>query len=100
MGQYDALITAAKKALNSADNLLKKQDVSFGAIYKQYKILQSFWFRIIDEATDSNSRQLENLCVELEIAVAKYEKWIHQNSKNDTLNHTPAINVVILESST
>lgn len=80
MGQFDSLINAANKAIDSANALLESDHTPFNAMYKQYKTLQSFWFRVVEDASDSNSRRLEDLCVDLEDVVQRCEQWIQENS--------------------
>lgn len=80
MGQYDSLISAANKAIDTAYVLLENENTPFNTMYKQYKILQSFWFRVIEDASDSNVRKLEDLCVDLEEVVQRCEQWIKENS--------------------
>lgn len=80
MAQFDSLIGAANKAIKSAKTLLNTENPPFNVMYKQYKTLQSFWFRVIEDASDVNNKRLEELCVDLEIMVDKYEHWIKENS--------------------
>ena len=80
MGQFDSLISAANKSIKNAYALLDNDDTPFNVMYKQYKTLQSFWFRVVEDASDSNSRRLEELCVDLEDVVGLCEKWIKENS--------------------
>ena len=82
MGQFDSLIGAAYKSIRNAEELLASKDTPFNAMYKQYKTLQSFWFRVVEDASDSNSRRLEELCVDLEDTVQRCEMWIKENSPN------------------
>lgn len=82
MGQFDSLIGAARKAIKNANALLENADTPFNVMYKQYKTLQSFWFRVVEDASDSNSSRLEDLCVDLEDAVQRCEQWIKDNSPN------------------
>ena len=89
MGQFDALINAANKAMDNADVLLASSDTPFNAVYKQYKTLQSLWFRMIEEASDSNNRRLEDTCVDLEEYVARCEDWIKKNSPNNKSAQQP-----------
>lgn len=88
MGQFDALISAANKAINNTEQLLQSDSTPFNVMYKQYKILQSFWFRVVEDASESNSKRLESLCIELEEYVQKCEEWIEENSplKSKELN--------------
>jgi hypothetical protein len=80
MGQFDALINAANRALDNTDLLLNNPNTPFNVMYKQYKVLQSLWFRVVEDASDSNSKKLESLCVELEEYVQACESWIDENS--------------------
>lgn len=80
MGQFDSLINAAYKAIKNANALLENENTPFNVMYKQYKTLQSFWFRVIEDASDSSSKRLEELCVDLEDAVQRCEQWIKENS--------------------
>ena len=80
MGQFDGLINAATKALKNTDSLLQSSDTPFNVMYKQYKILQSLWFRVVEDASESNSKKLETLCIELEERVQECEDWIKENS--------------------
>ena len=80
MGQFDALISAANKAINNTEQLLQSNNTPFNVMYKQYKILQSFWFRVVEDASESNSKRLESLCIELEDYVQRCEDWIKENS--------------------
>ena len=80
MGQFNSLINAAYKTIDSANTLLDNENAPFNAVYKQFKSLQSFWFRVVEDASDSNSKQLEELCVDLEDAVQRCEKWIKEHS--------------------
>lgn len=80
MGQFDSLISAANKAIDTAYVLLENENTPFNTMYKQYKILQSFWFRVIEDASDTNVRKLEDLCVDLEEVVQRCEQWIKDNS--------------------
>ena len=80
MGQFNSLISAAYKAISSAEALLESESTPFNAMYKQYKTLQSVWFRVIEDASDSNSSRLEDLCVDLEDTLQRCEQWIKENS--------------------
>lgn len=80
MGQYDGLINAANKALKNTSMLLQGDGTPFNVMYKQYKIVQSLWFRVVEDASEANSKKLETLCIELETAVADCEEWIKNNS--------------------
>lgn len=80
MGQFDSLIGAANKAIKSARTLLETENPPFNVMYKQFKTLQSFWFRVVEDASDTNSKRLEELCVDLEEMLDKYERWIKENS--------------------
>lgn len=84
MGQFDALINAANKAIDNAYVLLDNANTPFNAMYKQYKTLQSFWFRIIEDASDSNSKRLEELCMDLEDVIQRCDQWIKDNSPTKT----------------
>ena len=85
MGQFDALINAANKAIDNAYVLLDNKNTPFNAMYKQYKTLQSFWFRIIEDASDSNSKRLEELCMDLEDVIQRCDQWIKDNSPTKTV---------------
>lgn len=80
MGQYDALIWAADKALNNTETLLEGENIPFNVVYKQFKTLQSLWFRVVEDASESNSKRLEQLSIDLENAVMRCEDWIKENS--------------------
>lgn len=80
MGQHDALIWAADKALKNTDTLLEGENIPFNVVYKQFKTLQSLWFRVVEDASESNSKRLEQLSIDLENAVARCEDWIKENS--------------------
>jgi hypothetical protein len=80
MGQFDSLINAANKAIKNANALLENENTPFNVMYKQYKTLQSFWFRVIEDAADSSARRLEELCVDLEDVIQRCEMWIKANS--------------------
>jgi hypothetical protein len=80
MGQFDSLIGAANKAIKSARALLETENPPFNVMYKQFKTIQSFWFRVVEDASDTNSRRLEDLCVDLEEVLQLYEVWIKENS--------------------
>lgn len=80
MGQFDALMNAANRAIDNAYVLLDTKDTPFNVMYKQYKTLQSLWFRMIEDASDSGNGRLEDLCVDLEEVVQKCEVWIKENS--------------------
>ena len=80
MGKPNAFMSAANKAMNSAEALLENENTPFNAMYKQYKTLQSFWFRAVEDAADTNSKNLEELCVDLEAMVDRCEQWIKENS--------------------
>ena len=80
MGQFDSLLVAAKKAIKNAEALLESKDTPFNVMYKQYKTLQSFWLRVVEDAADFNSSKLEDLSVDLENMVIKCENWIKANS--------------------
>ena len=86
MGQFDALMNAANRAIDNAYVLLDTKDTPFNVMYKQYKTLQSLWFRIIEEASDYSNSRLEDLCVDLEIVVQKCEEWIKVNSPSAKKN--------------
>jgi hypothetical protein len=82
MGKFDALINAANKAMDSAETLLDNPNTPFNVMYKQYKTLQSFWFRVVEDAADSNSKHLEELCVDLEDVMQRCGLWIKDHSQN------------------
>ena len=79
MGQFDSLIGAANKTIDNTYTLLESENPPFNAVYKQYKILRSFWFRVVEDAADFNSSRLEDLCVDLEEAIECCSKWISAN---------------------
>lgn len=81
MGKFDALISAANKAIDNAEALLDNPNTPFNVMYKQYKTLQSFWFRVIEDATDSNYGRLEDLCVDLEDIIQQCDRWIKEHSQ-------------------
>lgn len=83
MGQFDSLILSAKKAIDNADKALEHEEPQFRVIYRHYKNLQSFWLRMVEEASETQSRRLEDLCVDLEMAVQKCEDWIKENSPKE-----------------
>ena len=76
----NALIIAANKAIDNAYTLTSTNSTPFNLVYKQYKVLQSFWYRVIEDASDSGNSKLEDLCVDLENAVIKCQDWIKLNS--------------------
>ena len=80
MAQFNPLIDAAYKAINNAHTLVENEHTPFNAMYKQYKSLQSFWFRVIEDAADSNSSKLEDLCVDLEEAMQDCKAWLGTHS--------------------
>jgi hypothetical protein len=80
MAQYDSLIKAANKAIKSAQALLDNDNTPFNAMYKQYRTIQSFWFRVVEDAAESQSKRLEELCIDLEYTLSRCEKWIKENS--------------------
>ena len=80
MGQFDGIISASNRALETANLLLESNDTPFNVMYKQYKAMQSLWFRVVEEASESNSRKLESLSIDLEECIAKCEAWIENNS--------------------
>jgi hypothetical protein len=84
VGKFDSLINAANKAINSANALLDSDNVPFNVMYKQYKTIQSFWLRVMDDASESNSKRLEELCIDLEDTMKCCEDWIKENSPNKT----------------
>ena len=86
MGKFDALISAANKAIDSAEALLDNPNTPFNVMYKQYKTLQSFWFRVIEDAADSNNGRLEDLSIDLEEIIQQCDHWIkeHSQTKNQT----------------
>lgn len=79
-GPYSALINAAHKAIDNAQILLSNENTPFNSMYKQYKSLQSLWFRMIEEASESSSSRLEDVCIELELVMGKCNDWIQANS--------------------
>lgn len=82
MGQnpYAPLINAAKKAINNTEVLLSNENTPFNSMYKQYKSLQSLWFRMVEEASESSSSRLEEVCIDLEMTMTKCNEWIQANS--------------------
>lgn len=84
MGKYDSLINAANKAIKSANTLLESENPPFNVMYKQYKTIQSFWFRVVEDASDFNSSRLEDLCIDLECTMQQCENWIKENSPTKT----------------
>lgn len=81
MGKFDSLINAANKAMDSAETLLDNPNTPFNVMYKQYKTLQSFWFRVIEDAAETNSGRLEDLCVDLEDVMQRCSQWIKDHSQ-------------------
>lgn len=79
--KYAALINAAEKALSSAKLLLENEATPINTIFRQYKLLQSLWMRMIEEASDSNMRKLEDLCVSLEMMVDRYADYLKAHPK-------------------
>ena len=82
MGKFDALINAARKAINSSQTLVENDETPFNVVYKSYKTLQSFWFRVVEDAAETNNSRLEDLCIDLEEAIQDCEDWIKRNSPN------------------
>ena len=80
MGKFDALINAARKAINSSQTLVENDTTPFNVVYKSYKTLQSFWFRVVEDAAETNNSRLEDLCIDLEEAIQDCEDWIKRNS--------------------
>jgi len=80
MGHFDPLMAAARRSIDNATALLESQNPPFNVMYRQYKTVQSLWFRVIEDASDSNSQRLEDLCVELESVSLRLEQWIKENS--------------------
>ena len=77
---YASLINAAQKAIDNAKILLSNENTPFNSMYKQYKSLQSLWFRMVEEASDAKSSKLEDVCIDLELTMAKCNEWIQKNS--------------------
>lgn len=77
---YASLINAAHKAIDNAEVLLSNENTPFNSMYKQYKSLQSLWFRMIEEASEAKSGKLEDVCIELEVTMTKCSEWIQKNS--------------------
>lgn len=96
MGKFDALISAAYKAINSSQTLVENDNAPFNVVYKSYKTLQSFWFRVIEDASETNNSRLEDLCIDLEEAILECDKWIKRNSptkpKEETENDATTTN--------
>ena len=83
MGKFDALTNAANKAIDNAYTLTSSKDTPFGVVYKQFKTLQSLWYRVIEDAAETGNSRLEDLCVDLEQAVIVCQDWIKENSPNN-----------------
>lgn len=83
MAKYDSLLAAANREMKNTDVLLSNDDTPFHVIYAQYKTLQSLWFRLVEDASISNSRKLEDMCVNLEEHVQTCKEWVDRNSKNE-----------------
>jgi hypothetical protein len=92
MRQQNSLIVAANKAMDNATVLLENENTPFNAMYKQYKILQSLWFRAIEDASDTNNKWLEDLCVDLECMVQRCDAWLKEHApskQNDAVDSGP-----------
>ena len=87
MGKFDALTNAANKAIDNAYTLTSSKDTPFGVVYKQFKTLQSLWYRVIEDAAETGNSRLEDLCVDLEQAVIVCQDWIKENSPNAKTNN-------------
>lgn len=79
MDKYGPLINAAYRAIDNAKTLLENEKTPFNAMYKQFKTLQSLWFRMIEESSDGN-RKLEDVCVDLELTIADCEKFLKEHA--------------------
>lgn len=80
MKEKSSLFNAAYRNIDSADALIASDKTPFAAVYKQYKSLQSLWFRVIEESVDSNSSRMEELSIALEEAIQRVQEWINKNS--------------------
>ena len=80
MGRFDGVINAANREINKTNLFLQSQETPFNVMYKQYKTIQKLWLRMVEEAADANSRQLESLCIELEEYVQQCSDWLKENS--------------------
>ena len=81
---YASLINAAQKAIDNAEILLSNANTPFNSMYKQYKSLQSLWFRMVEEASEAKSGKLEDVCIDLELTMTKCSDWIQKNSPTKT----------------
>ena len=80
MKDKNSLFNAAYRNIDAADALIASDKTPFAAVYKQYKSLQSLWFRVIEESVDSNSSRMEDLSIDLEEAIQRVQTWINENS--------------------
>ena len=80
MKEKNALFNAAYRTIDAADALIASDASPFPVVYKHYKSLQSLWFRVIEESVDSNSSRMEELSMDLEMAIQRCQEWINKNS--------------------
>lgn len=83
MTQYNALINKAYKEIDNATTLLETSETPFNAMYRQYRKIQSLWFKIVEEASASNNSRLEDVCIDLEEAMNNCKDWIDKNSPSN-----------------
>lgn len=90
MDKFGPLINAAYRAIDNANTLLENEKTPFNVMYKQYKTLQSLWFRMIEESSDGN-RRLEEVCVDLELTLSDCDKFLkeHAPKKEEDKEDTP-----------
>ncbi len=89
MKDKNALFNAAYRNIDAADALIATDKSPFPAVYKQFKSLQSLWFRVIEESVDTNSSRMEELSMDLEDAIQRCQAWINENSPTKDKEKNP-----------
>lgn len=80
MKNKGALYNAAYRTIDAADALIASDNSPFSSVYRHFKSLQSLWFRVIEESVDANSSRMEELSIDLEMAIQRCQAWIDINS--------------------
>jgi len=81
MAKQTPFMDACSRTIAETEAALQSDKSNWSDVYRQYKLVESCWFRAIDESSEESSRRMEDLCCKLELTVIKCEDWMktHEN---------------------
>ena len=68
---FEGIIYSSREALNAAEAALANPDVPSWKLQRIRNTLQSLWFHVLDLLDDTSNKQLEDICVQLDIMIGR-----------------------------